>query len=229
MPHSQVLEDEISAGADRSEECCDKQTEVEHRRASRGSPILCYLRTDLHLSGFAVPRHRQLPRRGRRPPPRALLARRSDAQGIRVRRTRAARSWVGRSRAGCLTSTSVSPRDIRGGRHFLVAQVSSGEVPRHRLSRGGDRQSEPGAPHRRAHPGAHAGHRRPRLLPSQTRRWQESERGAALPQTPTLGRRLPMHGGRCSHLRYRGRLTQRLRPTPGRSLCARRRHHVSLC
>ena len=38
------------------EECCDKQTEVEHRRASRGSPILCYLRTELHLSGFAVPR-----------------------------------------------------------------------------------------------------------------------------------------------------------------------------
>ena len=30
--------------------------EVEHRRASRGSPILCYLRTALHLSGFAVPR-----------------------------------------------------------------------------------------------------------------------------------------------------------------------------
>ena len=56
MPQRQVLEDEISAGADRSEECCDKQTEVEHRRASRGSPILCYLRTDLHLSGFAVPR-----------------------------------------------------------------------------------------------------------------------------------------------------------------------------
>ena len=73
--------------------------------------------------------------------------------------------------------------------------------------------AEPGAPHRGAHPGAHAGHRRPLLLPSQTRRWQESERGAALPQTPTLGRRLPMHGGRCSHLRYRGRLTQRLRPT----------------
>ena len=31
---------------------CDKQTEVEHRRASRGSPILCYLRTELHLSGL---------------------------------------------------------------------------------------------------------------------------------------------------------------------------------
>ena len=56
MPQRSVLEDEISAGADRSEECCDKQTEVEHRRASRGSPILCYLRTELHLSGFAVPR-----------------------------------------------------------------------------------------------------------------------------------------------------------------------------
>ena len=53
MPQRQVLEDEISAGADRCEECCDKQTEVEHRRASRGSPILCYLRTELHLSGFA--------------------------------------------------------------------------------------------------------------------------------------------------------------------------------
>ena len=36
-----------------------------------------------------APLHRQLPRRGRRPPPRALLACRSDAQGIRVRRTRA--------------------------------------------------------------------------------------------------------------------------------------------
>ena len=36
-----------------------------------------------------APLHRQLPRRGRRPPPRPLLARRSDAQGIRVRRTRA--------------------------------------------------------------------------------------------------------------------------------------------
>ncbi len=56
MPQRQVLEDEIAAGADRCEECCDKQTEVEHRRASRGSPILCYLRTELHLSGFAVPR-----------------------------------------------------------------------------------------------------------------------------------------------------------------------------
>ena len=41
-----------------AEECCDKQTEVEHRRASRGSPILCYLRTDLHGSSFAVPRVR---------------------------------------------------------------------------------------------------------------------------------------------------------------------------
>ena len=59
MPQRQVLEHEISAGADRSEECCDKQTEVEHRRASRGSPILCYLRTELHLSGFAVPRGMQ--------------------------------------------------------------------------------------------------------------------------------------------------------------------------
>ena len=56
MPQRQVLEDEISAGADRCEECCDKQTEAEHKRASRGSPILCYLRTELHLSGFAVPR-----------------------------------------------------------------------------------------------------------------------------------------------------------------------------
>ena len=59
MPQRQVLEDEIAAGADRSEECCDKQTEVEHRRASRGSPILCYLRTELHRSGFAVPRGRE--------------------------------------------------------------------------------------------------------------------------------------------------------------------------
>ena len=56
MPQRQVLEDEISAGADRCEECCDKQTEVEHRRASRGSPILCYLSIEPHLSGFAVPR-----------------------------------------------------------------------------------------------------------------------------------------------------------------------------
>ena len=31
MPQRQVLEDEISAGADRCEECCDKQTEVEYR------------------------------------------------------------------------------------------------------------------------------------------------------------------------------------------------------
>ena len=36
-----------------------------------------------------APLHRQLPRRGRRPPPRPLLARRSDAQAIPVRRTRA--------------------------------------------------------------------------------------------------------------------------------------------
>ena len=56
MPQRQVLEDEISAGADRSEECCDKQTEVEHRRASRGSPILCYLSIEPHGSSFAVPR-----------------------------------------------------------------------------------------------------------------------------------------------------------------------------
>ena len=91
-------------------------------------------------------------------------------------------------------------------------EVSSGEIQRHRLSRGGDRQLNR-ALHIVALTQAHAGHRRPRLLPSQTRRWQESKRGVALPQTPTLGRRLPMHGGRCSHLRYRGRLTQRLRPT----------------
>ena len=39
MPQRQVLEHEIAAGADRCEECCDKQTEVEHRRASRGSPL----------------------------------------------------------------------------------------------------------------------------------------------------------------------------------------------
>ena len=56
MPQRQVLEDEISAGADRSEECCDKQTEVEHRRAARGSPILCYLSIEPHGSSFAVPR-----------------------------------------------------------------------------------------------------------------------------------------------------------------------------
>ena len=56
MPQRQVLEDEISAGADRCEECCDKQTEVEHRRASRGSPILCYLSIEPHGSSFAVPR-----------------------------------------------------------------------------------------------------------------------------------------------------------------------------
>ena len=74
-----MLEDEISAGADRCEECCDKQTEVEHRRASRGSPILCYLRTELHLSGFAVPRAQ--PRRTQQRPARvprdepALIAR----------------------------------------------------------------------------------------------------------------------------------------------------------
>ncbi len=37
-------------------ECCDKQTEVEHRRASRGSPILCYLSIEPHGSSFAVPR-----------------------------------------------------------------------------------------------------------------------------------------------------------------------------
>ena len=66
MPQRQVLEDEISAGADRSEECCDKQTEVEHRRASRGSPILCYLRTELHLSGFAVPRGLRVPAKRRK-------------------------------------------------------------------------------------------------------------------------------------------------------------------
>ena len=56
MPQRQVLEDEISAGADRCEECCDKQTEVEHSRASRGSPILCYLSIEPHGSSFAVPR-----------------------------------------------------------------------------------------------------------------------------------------------------------------------------
>ena len=56
MPQRQVLEDEISAGADRCEECCDKQTEVEHRRASRGSPILCYLSIEPHGSSFALPR-----------------------------------------------------------------------------------------------------------------------------------------------------------------------------
>ncbi len=56
MPQCQVLEDEISAGADRSEECCNKQTKVEHRRASRGSPILTDLSTKRHGSGFALPR-----------------------------------------------------------------------------------------------------------------------------------------------------------------------------
>ena len=60
MPQRQVLEDEISAGADRCEECCDKQTEVEHRRASRGSPILCYLSIEPHGSSFAVPRVKSL-------------------------------------------------------------------------------------------------------------------------------------------------------------------------
>ena len=35
---------------------CNKQTEVEHRRASRGAPILSYLGTERHRSGFAVPR-----------------------------------------------------------------------------------------------------------------------------------------------------------------------------
>ena len=72
MPQRQVLENEIAAGADRSEECCDKQTEVEHRRASRGSPILCYLRTELHLSGFAVPREALLVDEGWRVPEPAV-------------------------------------------------------------------------------------------------------------------------------------------------------------
>ena len=61
MPQRQVLEDEISAGADRCEECCDKQTEVEHRRASRGSPILCYLSIEPHGSSFALPRPPVMP------------------------------------------------------------------------------------------------------------------------------------------------------------------------
>ncbi len=56
-----------------AEECCDKQTEVEHRRASRGSPILCYLRTDLHGSSFAVPRDRERHVRGARPTLAAFL------------------------------------------------------------------------------------------------------------------------------------------------------------
>ena len=92
-------------------------------------------------------------------------------------------------------------------------EVSSGEVQRHRLSRGGDRQLN-----RALHiaaltqarmPGTEGhGYFRRKLAAGKSR-----ERGAALPQTPTLGRCLPMHGGRCSHLRYRGRLTQRLLPT----------------
>ena len=36
-----------------------------------------------------------------------------DDRGHRHRPGARARSWVGRSRAGCITSTSVSPRDIR--------------------------------------------------------------------------------------------------------------------
>ena len=40
MPQRQVLEDEIAAGADRCEECCDKQTEVEGSVRSQGASTL---------------------------------------------------------------------------------------------------------------------------------------------------------------------------------------------
>ena len=50
-------------------------------------------------------------------------------------------------------------------------------------------------------------------------------RNAALPETPTLGCRLPLHGRRCERPRCRGRLTQRLRPTTSRKQRSRRVGH----
>jgi len=50
-------------------------------------------------------------------------------------------------------------------------------------------QDEPDDPHRRDHPDP-AGHRRPRLLPTQARRRQDPHAGHAMPQTTHLRRRL---------------------------------------
>ena len=104
MPQRQVLEDEISAGADRCEECYDKQTEVEHRRASRGSPILCYLSIEPHGSSFAVPR------------PRALS---TCPEQTAPTRTPAARR-AGPSAIAAASRAKATARDVR--RLFLVGQ-----------------------------------------------------------------------------------------------------------
>ena len=68
--------------------------------------------------------------------------------------------------------------------------ASSGRTVRHRLSRGGKRQLKPRALHDRDHRDPRR-HRRPRLLPAQTRRGQDQPGGAALSQAPALRRRLP--------------------------------------
>ncbi len=61
---------------------------------------------------------------------------------------------------------------------------------------------KPHDPYRRGHPVAPR-HRRPRLLPTQARRGQETARGPAVPQTPDLRRHLspapPRQGARLSH------------------------------
>ena len=87
-------------------------------------------------------------------------------------------------------------------------EVSSGEVVRHRLSRAGDRQLNYALQvmamtqirHDSPWPG---------LLPTQTRRREKPQRGAALPQTLPRRRRLPRHDQGRDSLPAAGRLTKR--------------------
>ena len=74
-------------------------------------------------------------------------------------------------------------------------EASSGEHVRHRLSRRREPADEP-RPSRGRDRADPPRHRRSRLLPPQARRRQEPDGGAALPQTPTLRRRLPEAGHR---------------------------------
>jgi transposase len=68
--------------------------------------------------------------------------------------------------------------------------ASSGDQRHHRLSRAGNSAHQPGAAHdgRRSTP---TRHRRPRLLPTQARRRQNTHGGDARPETAAVQRRLP--------------------------------------
>lgn len=114
-----------------------------------------------------------------------------------------ARSWV-RTRRRCWHCSMSGGDNLITHRTRLIDQLyellrdlvpggastDSAQRARHRLSRGGDRQAQPRATHRRAHPSTHASKPGPHLLRHEDHRRQDPQRSHA-----ALKRRWPTTAG----------------------------------